>query len=267
MKSWSQTLRKTGRWAQAHAYLVPVLFILLVLLPAYASAGVSDIISLLETITSTLQGDIGEVLNVSQQVNSNVADFHEQFLWPVDAINRTNASLRAAEAQFGSELTQIRAIALNSATLPSPAQLEAVVRSADVANVGQTATTYTKVYGQAPSASDAPSAERNMIDMDDASAIASLKTSVIADQTAARMLGLADNLTQQTTNSAPGSAPILAAQAHIASLETQAFLAKTLAAELRTEATRLAHNNALLKKSAEHAVTLRQDLQQMMRRP
>jgi hypothetical protein len=40
------------------------------------------------------------------------------------------------------------------------------------------------------------------------------------------MLDLSDALAQQTASSAPGSAPIISAQAQIASLENQALLAK-----------------------------------------
>ena len=43
---------------------------------------------------------------------------------------------------------------------------------------------------------------------------------------------------------------MLATQAAVANLETQAYLAKVLSAELRQEAGKLAHQNALLKQSA-----------------
>jgi hypothetical protein len=43
---------------------------------------------------------------------------------------------------------------------------------------------------------------------------------------------------------------MLATQAQVASLESQAYLAKVLASELRQEAAKLAHQNTLLKQSA-----------------
>jgi len=45
-------------------------------------------------------------------------------------------------------------------------------------------------------------------------------------------------------------APIISAGAQLANLQCQAYLAKMLAAELRLEAAKLAHENTLLKQSA-----------------
>jgi len=89
----------------------------------------------------------------------------------------------------------------------------------------------------------------------------------VADQASGRLLTLADTLETQTGNSAPGSAPMLAVQAQIANLENQAYLAKMLAADLRTEATKLAHGNAILKQSAENARNLRLQMQQVVSQP
>ena len=70
------------------------------------------------------------------------------------------------------------------------------------------------------------------------------------------MLSVADGLEQQAAAAAPGSAPMLTAQAQVANLQNQAMLQRMLAAELRQEATRLAHSNALRKRSAEANQTI-----------
>jgi hypothetical protein len=80
------------------------------------------------------------------------------------------------------------------------------------------------------------------------------------------MLNVADGLEQQAAASAPGSASILTAQAQAASLQNQAMLQKLLAAELRQEAARLAHANALRKQSADANRDLRNNMLQMLSR-
>jgi hypothetical protein len=73
---------------------------------------------------------------------------------------------------------------------------------------------------------------------------------VISDQASERMLSAADAMERQAATAAPGSASMLSAQALAANLESHAFLQRMLAAELREEAARLAHANALLKESS-----------------
>jgi hypothetical protein len=103
--------------------------------------------------------------------------------------------------------------------------------------------------------------------MDDALAIGSLKTSVLSDQTTQGMLTLADSIEQQSATAAPGSGPILAAEAQVASIESQAYLAKVLASELRQEAAKLAHQNTLLKQSAAATSNLQNQIQQVLAHP
>ena len=61
-------------------------------------------------------------------------------------------------------------------------------------------------------------------------------------------LQAADNIENAASQAAPGSAPFLTATAVVASIESQALTQKMLAAELRQEAARLAHENALRKR-------------------
>jgi hypothetical protein len=90
---------------------------------------------------------------------------------------------------------------------------------------------------------------------------------MVSDQTTQGMLTLADSLEQQAMTAAPGSAPMVTAQARIADLETQAQLAKMLAAQLRQEATKLAHQNTVLKHSATAAQNLQNQIQQVLAHP
>jgi len=57
----------------------------------------------------------------------------------------------------------------------------------------------------------------------------------------------------QAAVSTPGSTPLITAQAQVANLRCQAFMQKMLAAELRQEAGRIAHDNVLTKRKASAA--------------
>jgi hypothetical protein len=71
---------------------------------------------------------------------------------------------------------------------------------------------------------------------------------------------------QQAAAAAPGSAPLLAAQAQVAQLQSQAMLHRLLAAQLRQEAALLAHDNALRKQGADSLGQMRGNLLRLLNR-
>jgi hypothetical protein len=239
---------------------------LMLLMPLAANAGVADIITLLTTITSTLQNSIGQVLSGIQTINTTARNFEQQVVWPVTLINQTKAEVAQVRSQFTSLAGQIQSIPTNSASLVSPKQLETLLRSQQSGNLGKISASYTQVYQALPQANQATATQRNLMDVDDALALGALKTTTISDQASQRMLNVADGLEQQAAVSAPGSASILTAQAQAANLQNQAMLQRMLAAELRQEAAHLAHTNALRKQSADANRTLRNNLQQILSR-
>ena len=242
------------------------LAVLVVLMPRAANAGVQDIISLLTTITSTLQNGVGAVLGGIQSINTTVRNFEEQVVWPLTLINQTRAEISQVRVQFTSLAGQIQSIPTNSATLVNPSQLEQLLRSQRAGKLGQISASYIQVYQALPQATQATITQRNLMDVDDAFALGALKTATASDQASQQMLNVADGLEQQAAVSAPGSASILTAQAQAASLQNQAMLQKLLAAELRQEAARLAHANALRKQSADANRDLRNNMLQILSR-
>lgn len=248
--------------------LVITIVLLLCLVPGTArAAGLTDILTLLNTITSTIQNAIGGVLSGIQSLNNTVNNFRQQIIWPVNALNQTRGFVISTRAQYQGLMNQIHAISNNSATLANPTRLESLVRGGKAANVAGIEASYTNVYTPVPLATDAKPIQRNLMDMDDALAVGSLKTTVLSDQTTSGMLGLADSIEQQSATAAPGSAPMLATAAQIASLESQAYLAKVLASELRQEAAKLAHENMLLKQSAANTRNLQNQIQRVLTHP
>jgi hypothetical protein len=254
-------LRTHRRWALAAV-------VSLCLIPSTArAAGFGDILSLLKTITSTIQGAIGGTLSEMENLNSLLNNFRQQTVWPVAAINQARAFVTSTRAQYSRLMFGIVTIRNNSATLTPPSQLESVFRSGQASSIGQVQSTYTSVYSAVPPPANAQPQQRNMMDMDDALAMGSLKTTVLSDQTTQGVLALADSIEQQSATAAPGSGPMLSTQAQVAELETQALMVKVLAAELRAEAAKLAHRNTLLKQSSAATRNLQNQMMQVLSHP
>jgi len=261
-------IAKSGRGIARRIALATILTMILLLLPQRArAAGAGDIISLIRTITTTLQGAIGGTLGQIQSINSTISNLRQQVVWPASLLNQTKGFIGSLRGQYRGFLSQIQQVPTNSATLVNPVRLESTIRSGGGGLIAQIPPQFAQVYGSIPQPADVQPAERNMADMDDAVAVSSLKTTMISDQTSQGMLTLADTLEQQAAAAAPGSADLLAAQARIANLENQAYLAKMLATELRQQAAYLAHENASLKRSADSTRTLRLEMQQLLTRP
>jgi hypothetical protein len=229
--------------------------------------GIGDLVLLLHNITSALQGPIGDALSEMRKVSTAVNNFRQQIIWPLALINQTRAFVSTTRARYTGLMSQIEGIKNNSATLAVPMQLESMFRSAQSGSIAQLPSIYTQVYQPLALAGSAQPVQRNLMDIDDAMSMDSLKTAMVSDQSTEGMLTLADSLEQQAMSAAPGSASMVTAQARVADLETQAQLAKMLAAQLREEATKLAHQNALLKQRSVATQNLQKQIQQVLSHP
>ena len=239
----------------------------LLLAPRTANAGVADIISLLTTITGTIRNGIGTVLGGIQSIRTTVTRLEQQVVWPVAAINQAKSFVSQIRSQLTSAAQQVRQIRTESATLVNPSNLEKVLRGGQANGLAQIRNSYVQIYQPLPLANQATDTQRNLMDVDDAMAIGAMKTAVVSDQATEQMLGVADGIERQAASAAPGSAPMLTAQAQVANLQNQAMLQRMLAAELRQEAARLAHSNAMRKQSVEATNQLRKRMQQILSRP
>jgi hypothetical protein len=248
--------------------LLVVTAIMLILAPISArGAGLGDMLSLITTITSTLQNAVGGVLSEIQNVNLEITKFRQEIIWPLNEINQARAFVSATRARYTGLMSQIQSIRNNSANLANPKQLESALRGGQAGGMEQFKQVYAQVYAAVPHANAAKPMQRDMMDIDDALAMDSLKTTMVSDQTTQNLLSLADSLEQQSASAAPGSAPLLTAQARVTDLVTQAQFAKLLAAELRQEAAKLARQNALLRQSAATTRNLQNQMQQVLEHP
>jgi hypothetical protein len=154
---------------------------------------------------------------------------------------------------------------IRSATLPNPQALEVLIRDHRVNNFGSLTQAFGNTYRAIPLPTDASPSDRAMSDMDDALVLDNLKCLKASDQGTDLELQAADNIENAASQAAPGSAPFLTASAVASSVRSQAVTQKMLAAELRQEAARIAHQNELSKHGAMSATQLRNAIVNLLR--
>ena len=228
--------------------LAGVLVVALVSPPAAQAQ--ASLIGAIQSVLNVINGLIKTATNSINSVRTAISNFYQQVTWPVALINQAKAMVTQMIGQYRSLMQSIFNINLNSATLPNPVALENVMRNHQTNDFGGLTSAYGNTYGNLPTATAASPADRTMMDMDDALAVDNLKTLKESDAADDLTLQAANNIESAAGQAAPGSAPFLTATAVVASIQSQALTQKMLAAELRQEAARLAHENALRKRGA-----------------
>jgi hypothetical protein len=228
--------------------LAGVLAVALVIPPTAQAQG--SLVTAIQSVLSALNGLIKTALNSINAVRAAISNFYQQATWPVALINQAKAMVTQMIGQYRSVMQNIFSINLKSATLPNPTALENAMRNHQTNDFASLTTSFGSTYGSVPNTTAASPADRTMMDMDDALAVDNLKTLKMSDAADDLTLQAADNIENAASQAAPGSAPFLTAAAVVASIESQALTQKMLAAELRQEAARLAHENVLRKRGA-----------------
>lgn len=214
------------------------------------AAGQGSLVAAIQAALNVINGLIKTALTSINSVRSAVSNFYQQATWPVALINQAKALVAQMIGQYRRLMQNIFSIDLKSATLANPSALENVIRNHQTSDFASLTTSFGNTYGTVPTATAVSPADRTMVDMDDALAVDNLKTLKESDQADDLTLQAADSIENAAGQAAPGSAPFLTASAVVASMQSQALTQKMLAAELRQEAARLAHENALRKRGA-----------------
>jgi hypothetical protein len=209
-----------------------------------------SLVAAIQSVLNVINGLIKTALDAINAVRTGIRNFYERAIWPVALINQARVMVTRMIGQYRNLMRNIFSIDLKSATLPNPAALERVMRDHRTDDFADLTSSYGGTYGALPTATIASPADRNMMDMDDALAMNNLKTLKESDSADDLTLRAADDIEDAAGEAAPGSAPFLTATGVTASIQTQALTQKMLAAELRQEAGRLAHENALRKRGA-----------------
>jgi hypothetical protein len=215
--------------------------------PAQAQA---SLVTAIQSVLKVINGKIQIALTEINKIRSDIDNYYQKVVWPVALINQARALVTQMIGQYRGLMQNIFNINLKSATLPNASGLENVMRNHQTSDLAALTTSFGNTYGSIPPITAANSADRTMMDMDDALAMDNFKTLKESDSADDLTLEAADDIEDQASQAAPGSAPFLTATAVAASIESQALTQKMLAADLRQEAARLAHENALRKRGA-----------------
>jgi hypothetical protein len=255
-------------WGMAAAVLV----LIVVLLPsrAWSQFGLDPCCAIisagLQTISNLLKSVVGQPLAQIQQMRQQALNFEQQIVYPTAAINQA----KSLAGQFQGQFTQMRQAfqtSVESATLPQPQQLQQTILSRNVNAIPQISASYTAVYGPVMAQTDASPAIRDVTDATDAEAQAAMKKSVEIDALADLELQAAEQINQQLKTAAPGSAPILEAQASAWVVRANANTQSAMAELVRVRSIELADRGAQLKFSTSHSVNLRNSTNQMLGTP
>jgi hypothetical protein len=222
---------------------------------AIISAGLNSISGLLKNV-------VAKPLSQIQQIQQQAANFEQEVIYPATAITNARGLSGQIRGQL-EQMTQVFRRSTASATLPAPQQLEQVLLSHNPQSMGQVSQSYAKVYGTGIAPADAPPAIRDLADMTDAEAQAALKKALQLDALAEVELAVADQINQQIQNAAPGSAPILEAQASAWLVRANAYTQSAMAELIRVRAVDLASSGAQLKFRANDTNQLRNNTNQL----
>ncbi len=268
-RSAKNSLSHGARWAWAHKFRVAVLALVFTLVaPRPATSQFLDpccaIMSAgLATISSTLSGVIGGGLNSILSVDKTIQNFEQTVVWPAQLIAQAQGLVGTIQGLF-SQIQRTTSNPVASATLPSTQQLEGNLLSANANLIGNTSPNYTAVYGPVPDQTSAPQNVRNMIDMSDAAAQDAMKRAIAIDNLANLELQAADRINRSIQTAAPGSAPIIEAQADAWLVRSNAYTQAALADLMRVRAVDLANAGADVKMGATNASGLQQKIQKML---
>jgi len=243
-----ESTRKSRRWKWPVTAMLTLVVALM--LPSRAQAGIFDIFG---ELFGTIQNDMGAALSQINGLTQEMQQLHQQVVWPLALVNQARGFVSNSINSYRGFMTQVFTLKSPSATLASPQQLEAILHSRQSAQIPALQASFAANYGTVPAVNAASPQDQVMMDIDDALGQQSLKTTLIADQGQDVILATANQMENQVALSTPGSAPFITAQAQVANLRCQAFMQKMLAAELRQEAGRIAHDNVLVKRKSTAA--------------
>ena len=245
--SWFMVTARTRRQLVAVTLVGTVGAALIAPRPAMAQLSLTGAI---QAVLDIVNGAIQSALNSINAVRNAIRAFYQTLVWPVNLINQARAQVTQMIGQYRQRMRDIFESDVGSATLAATGQLEAVIRNKQTSDFNAVTAYFRNAFGPIPADTAASPEDRAMTDMDDALALGSLKTLKASDAAVNLTLAVATQLEDAASEAAPGSAPFLTAAAVVASIQSQALTQKMLAAELRQEAARVAHENAERKRLA-----------------
>jgi hypothetical protein len=268
-QSARQSIARGFNWAWAHMLRVVVLVVVFALMaPRPAKTQLLDpccaiMQAGLASISSALSHVIGQGLNSVLSTDQAIQNFELSVVWPAQQIAQAQALVGNLRGLF-SQSQRVTSTPVASATLATTQQLETILLSRDASQISNATPNYTAVYGPVPDQTSAPETVRNLVDMSDAVAQDAMKRAISIDNLADLELQAASVINQNIQSAAPGSAPIIEAQADAWLVRSNAYTQAALADLMRVRAVDLANAGADLKLGATNASSLQQKIQQML---
>ena len=254
-----------GMWVRRYAILLAMALLLTaIVLPRKAQGQLPTpccalLAEGLGTINVTLGSVIAGGLQAINTILTNTNSFLQTVVWPPKAI--AQALGMAGQIQgFYARIRTILQIPIATATLPNPRQLETILLSRSPGQIPSTTGGYANVYGTVPTPQNASPRVRDMIDITDAVAQDAMERAIAIDAIADQELAAADQINANVQSAAPGTAPIIEAQADAWLVRAHAYTQSALADLMRVRAIDLANASAHLKIGSAWAVTTQQNV-------
>lgn len=279
-------LAGTWRFVASHRMRIVALLILLSLLAPHpaegqfgfisglvgiVTSGLNTLNNVMTTVNNTLRNVIGPILqginsamSAAQQIMGAIFDFQRNVVYPQQAINDARALIGRVQGIYNA-IRGIWNIAVRSATLPNPRQLEAVILSRDPAQIGSVGGSFSSVYTPLPPATEAHPSQRDLIDSTDAVAQAAMKRSIAIDAIADQELEAADQMMSALQSTAPGTAEMIGAQAGAWLVRSHAYTQQAMAELMRLRSIELAAQSARVKEAARYTRQTRDKLSELNR--
>jgi hypothetical protein len=232
--------------------------VLLVIIPtrAHGQFGIDTaaILAALSKMQSLMNTYMAKPLQTINQYEQSTAKYEQDVMYPIASINQAKSSVSQFEGQF-SQISNMFHVNVSSATLPQSQSLESLLLSRNAANVPNISSQFQSVYGVVMAQNAASPAVRNMTDTTDAQAQDAMKHALAFDALADAELAAADQMGQQISAAAPGSAPILEAEADIWVVRANAYTQSALAELMRTRGIDLANQSKVAKLGATNGTS------------
>lgn len=231
----------------------PLLLLVVLLLPkaSHGQFGIdlAAVIAGLSKIESLMSSYVAAPLKTINQAQQSISSYEQEVVYPITAINQAKSSVTQFESQF-SQISSMFRVNVSSATLPQSQSLETMLLSRNTSNVASVSPQFQNVYGVVMAQNAASPEVRNMTDMTDAQAQDAMKRAIAIDALADAELAQADKMGQQIAAAAPGSAPILEAEADVWLVRANAYTQAALAELMRTRGIDIANQSKRAKLGA-----------------
>jgi len=208
---------------------------------------VAAILAALSKMESLMNTYLAKPLQYINQAEQQTAKYEQEVMYPLNAINQAKSSVLQFESRFTQVSNMFRNVNVSSATLPQSQNLESLLLSRNAGNVPTVTAQFQNVYGVVMGQNTASPAVRTMTDVTDAQAQDAMKRAIEIDALADAELSAADQMGQQISTAAPGSAPILEAEADVWVVRANAYTQAALAELMRTRGIDIANQSKISK--------------------